>query len=129
VAITVNIALLFMIYSDVPAVYHAMLSAPNIALESAMACRVFRAVKLGTINHDGTAKSTTLASTRPSRPKIPGSTNEYPLDSRSLKNPSQGPIVVEVMKTTDSKEFKESLKPQLDSKYPNNQSELIFDRV
>jgi hypothetical protein len=33
----------------IPSVYHAMLSVPNIGLENAMACRVFRAVKLGFI--------------------------------------------------------------------------------
>jgi hypothetical protein len=33
----------------VPAVYHATLAIPNLALENSMACRVFRAVKLGHI--------------------------------------------------------------------------------
>ena len=34
---------------NIPAVYHPMLFIPNIALENAMACRVYRAVKLGFI--------------------------------------------------------------------------------
>jgi hypothetical protein len=36
---------------DIPSVYHAMFSVPNLALENAMACRVYRAVKLGFINN------------------------------------------------------------------------------
>jgi hypothetical protein len=35
--------------SSVPPVYQTMLSVPNLALENAMACRVYRAVKLGLI--------------------------------------------------------------------------------
>lgn len=34
-----------------PAVYHATIAIPNLALENAMACRVFRAVKLGHIKN------------------------------------------------------------------------------
>jgi hypothetical protein len=33
----------------IPAVYHSMLSVPNLAVENAMACRVHRTVKLGFI--------------------------------------------------------------------------------
>ena len=34
---------------DIPAVYHTMLAIPKLALQNAMACRVYRAVKLGFI--------------------------------------------------------------------------------
>jgi len=36
---------------DIPAVYHPLLFLPNIALENAMACRVYRAVRLGFIKN------------------------------------------------------------------------------
>ena len=36
---------------NIPTIYHSMFSIPNLALESAMACRVYRAVKLGFIKN------------------------------------------------------------------------------
>ena len=48
---------------DFPAVYHTMLSVPNLALENAMACRVYRAVKLGFITN---SQSTLYGITIPS---------------------------------------------------------------
>ncbi|OJA14409.1 hypothetical protein AZE42_10989 [Rhizopogon vesiculosus] len=45
-----NIATMIMILlPSVPPVYQAFLSIPNVAFENAMACRVFRAIHLGTI--------------------------------------------------------------------------------
>lgn len=45
-----NVATMVMILDpSAPPVYHAFLSLPNIALENSMACRVFRAIHLGTI--------------------------------------------------------------------------------
>ncbi|KAG2030857.1 hypothetical protein BDR03DRAFT_973922 [Suillus americanus] len=45
-----NVATMVMILvPTAPPVYHAFLSLPNIALENSMACRVFRAIHLGTI--------------------------------------------------------------------------------
>jgi hypothetical protein len=35
----------------IPGVFHSMLSVPNLCLENAMACRVYRAVKLGFIKN------------------------------------------------------------------------------
>jgi hypothetical protein len=50
--IGVSIALVTLLLSpSVPSVYQAILSVPNIALENAMACRVYRAVKLGVIKN------------------------------------------------------------------------------
>ncbi|TFK50407.1 hypothetical protein OE88DRAFT_1660773 [Heliocybe sulcata] len=43
-----NILTIIMILTpSVPAVFHAMFTVPNVALENAMACRVFRELKLG----------------------------------------------------------------------------------
>ena len=36
---------------NIPTTYHSMFSVPNLALENAMACRVYRAVKLGLIKN------------------------------------------------------------------------------
>ncbi|KAF7354777.1 hypothetical protein MSAN_01391900 [Mycena sanguinolenta] len=41
-------------------VYHAMLSIPGLALVNAMACLVFRRIKFGLINSDGTSKIPTI---------------------------------------------------------------------
>ena len=50
--IGVSIALVALLLSpSVPSVYQGILSVPNIALENAMACRVYRAVKLGVIKN------------------------------------------------------------------------------
>jgi hypothetical protein len=50
-----NVATMVMILvPTAPPVYHAFLSLPNIALENSMACRVFRAIHLGTIRFPAT---------------------------------------------------------------------------
>jgi hypothetical protein len=124
-----NIALLFMLFTRVPAVYHAMLTAPNIALESAMACRVFRGVKLGVINGDSTAKGTILGSSQASRPAALAPASEYALDARGLKNSLVGPIAIPI-KTTDSNDTAGTKADQVDGKqWGNDKSEVIFDRV
>ena len=43
---------------NMPAVYRTMLSVPNLGLENAMACRVYRAVKLGFIKDYRSARKT-----------------------------------------------------------------------
>ena len=55
---------------NIPAIYHLMFSIPNLALENAMACRVYRAVKLGLIkNPESTQYVNTVG--YPSAPKEP----------------------------------------------------------
>ncbi|KAJ7657757.1 hypothetical protein DFH06DRAFT_453890 [Mycena polygramma] len=44
---------------SMPPVFHAMFAIPNIALENAMACRVFRALRLGYIEPDAESEVTT----------------------------------------------------------------------
>ena len=46
----------------IPPVYRTMLSVPNLALENAMACRVYRAVKLGFIKDYQSARENSLRS-------------------------------------------------------------------
>ena|ERR1700676_4151602 len=56
---------------NILAVYHTMFSVPNLALENAMACRVYRAVKLGFIDdHQGTHFGITVPSLPPPRHEL-----------------------------------------------------------
>ncbi|KAG2077122.1 hypothetical protein BDR04DRAFT_1067709 [Suillus decipiens] len=58
VTVGLNVATMVMILvPSAPPVYHAFLSLPNIALENSMACRVFRAIHLGTIHFPETSRS------------------------------------------------------------------------
>ncbi|KAI0783244.1 hypothetical protein C8Q75DRAFT_726331 [Abortiporus biennis] len=55
VTVTVNIAIMIsVVSSSVSPIYRSMLLVPNIALQNAMACRVYRQVKLGLIANDVT---------------------------------------------------------------------------
>jgi len=68
VTVGLNIATMIMILlPSAPPVYRAFLSLPNIALENSMACRVFRAVHLGTIRPTTTTNSL-LTSIEPRMP-------------------------------------------------------------
>ena len=58
--------------SMAPSVYRAFLSVPNIALESSMACRVYRAVYLGTIRPTTSATSRSFLTTI--EPRMPPGT-------------------------------------------------------
>ncbi|TDL21970.1 hypothetical protein BD410DRAFT_789054 [Rickenella mellea] len=64
-----NIATMAMILSpSVPPVLRAILTVPNLALENAMACRVFRDVRFGLIRNDAT-----IQSSRPNGSTLPSS--------------------------------------------------------
>ena len=55
---------------NIPSIYPSLFSVPNLALENAMACRVYRAVKLGFIgNPESTQYEHTVGF--PSAPKEP----------------------------------------------------------
>ncbi|KAF7335951.1 hypothetical protein MSAN_02308500 [Mycena sanguinolenta] len=61
VAVATNVTLLVVMkLPQLPPVYHAMLTVPAEALANAMACLVFRRIKLGLISSDGTAKISTI---------------------------------------------------------------------
>jgi hypothetical protein len=71
-----------------------MLSVTNLGLENAMACRVYRAVKLGLIkNHHSTRLELSIRSYR--APDQPG--HEFADNSRSIQ------VQVDITKTTDMK--------------------------
>jgi hypothetical protein len=94
-----------MAQAPVPPVYKAMFSVPNIALESAMACRVFRGVKLGRIvDNNTTHNHTTLQIRKHSHPTTEGSANEYAFKSGGLRLSSGHtvPLAVEISKTMES---------------------------
>ncbi|KAJ7145635.1 hypothetical protein C8R44DRAFT_836822, partial [Mycena epipterygia] len=60
--------------SPVPPVFRSMFSVPNVALENAMACRVFRALRLGFIVPDSESEITTsvlLTSFNTNQPRLP----------------------------------------------------------
>ncbi|KAF7336012.1 hypothetical protein MSAN_02314900 [Mycena sanguinolenta] len=60
IAIATNITLLVLLkLSQLPPVYHAMMSIPGLALVNAMACLVFRRIKFGLISSDGTSNIST----------------------------------------------------------------------
>src|ERR1700709_40564 len=59
-----------------PSAYRAFLSVPNIALESSMACRVYRAVYLGTIRPTITSRSHFVTSTELGTRMPPGVQSE-----------------------------------------------------
>ena len=44
------VAVVVILTPSIPPVYRAMFSIPNVALQNAMACRVFRQIKLGLLN-------------------------------------------------------------------------------
>jgi hypothetical protein len=71
-----------------------MLTLPNVALETAMACRVFRYIRLGVIKkEDGnTIRSTTLFSMQ--RSQMPS--NDYSLQVRGFRN-----VAISIAKTTE----------------------------
>lgn len=75
----------------VPPVYHAMFTIPNVALMNSMACRVFRAIKFGTLK----AKPTTTLTTKTS---IPTKWQRYPTTAIS---DIDRPITIEKTKSID----------------------------
>ena len=97
-----------MAQAPVPPVYKAMFSVPNIALESAMACRVFRGIRLGLINdsttHDQSTlrnhdfKFSTLRFAKPPHPTTVGSVNDRGFNSRRPTSP----VAVKITRTRES---------------------------
>jgi hypothetical protein len=82
----------------------------NFALESAMACRVFRAVRLDMIE-DAPGSILVPISPRALRHSSTGQmapTNEYTLDGRHLERSQSDPVVIEFTKTVEIGEGKYS---------------------
>ena len=88
-----------LIAPGIPAVYHSMLSVPNLALANAMACRVFRAVKLGFIK---SFQSTHYDSRNTGRSNAPDATrNETTFKRSTLHEAHNLQVNVVISKTTD----------------------------
>jgi len=83
----------------VPAVYHAMFTIPNIALENSMACRVFRAVKLGLIKDPNatTTFGTTIGTGRGRYDTGP----EFAMKQRAYEDSRNMSVNVEITRTMD----------------------------
>ncbi|KAJ6507466.1 hypothetical protein DFH09DRAFT_1375008 [Mycena vulgaris] len=70
-----NILTMAMFFGSMPPIIHAMFAIPNVALENAMACRVFRALRLGFISSgsdSGKTSSLALSSFVASPGRVPG---------------------------------------------------------
>ena len=90
-----------LIAPGIPAVYHSMLSLPDLALANAMACRVFRAVKLGFIK---SFQSTHYNSRNTGRSSAPDATgNEFTFKRPTLHEARNLQVNVAISTTTDIK--------------------------
>jgi hypothetical protein len=100
---TIGLSIVFatmLIAPSVPAVYHSMFSVPNLALENAMACRVYRAVKLGFIkNLQGTNYGISLRSSS----ARDDSGHEFALKPSTFDGSRNIQVNVDITQTTDSK--------------------------
>jgi len=94
---TIGLSIIFatmILMPGIPPVYRSMLSVPNMCLENAMACRVYRAVKLGFIkNHHSTSFELSIRSSL--APDRAG--HEFGGESRNTQ------VKVDITRTTDMK--------------------------
>lgn len=82
-----------------PAIYHSMFAVPNLALENAMACRVYRAVQLGFIKDP---ESTHYGNTVESPNSAPKESHcELAFKCPTLDESRNMHIIVNITQTTD----------------------------
>ncbi|KAJ6620414.1 hypothetical protein B0H10DRAFT_1791708 [Mycena sp. CBHHK59/15] len=106
----VNILTMIMLLDPaMPPVFHAMFAIPNVALENAMACRVFRALRLGFItdNESGEIPTsvfwTSFIVTPAPVPKNPlGEGNNHSLGTMPRRSSRVGPLNIEIAKTVNT---------------------------
>jgi len=100
---TIGLSIVFAALSlspNIPPAYHAMLSIPNLALENSMACRVFRAVKLGFIkDHESSRLGVSLRSSSARG----DSGHELAFKRHTLAESRKIEIGVDIVQTMDSK--------------------------
>ena len=84
---------------SVPVLYRPVLSIPNLALENAMASRVYRAVKLGLIKN---FHSTQFGISTRSSGARDNTGNEITFKNRPLSGPTNLQVNVDIATTTDS---------------------------
>ena len=83
---------------NIPTTYPSLFSVPNLALENAMACRVYRAVKLGFIgNPESTQYGHTIGF--PSAPKEPD--HELAFKQPTFDESRSMHVIVNITLTTD----------------------------
>lgn len=92
------VAMVLILTPSVPPVLQAMFSIPNVALQNAMACRVFRQLKLGLIRETptmgGSSSHPTGNLSGPIRlvPTSRSNINMSNIDSKNFRNSSRGDV-------------------------------------
>jgi hypothetical protein len=102
-AIGFNLLLIVMMLAPVSAVYHDMFVIPHIAVDSVMACRVFRGIKLGYIRDTDNITSTPLTTLR-FAPRDHSAAISVGMSHYEIHNiqPSDHSFVIEMTKTAQS---------------------------
>jgi hypothetical protein len=97
-----GIAVVILFLVPAPQIYKTAFVPPRLALDSAMACRVFRGLKLGLINDidELTVESRSKALTTRSS-TAGGSSNIHELNSRDVKSPAVR-VELQVVSKTES---------------------------
>jgi len=111
---------------SIPPVYRAMFSVPNIALENSMACRVFRAVKLGLIK-DVQGSSNYGSTLPPSRLRF-GADQDTALKQPTFGDSRNTQVNLEILKTTNIAQYSGDDFPY-DKPAPVNDGSDVSDRV
>jgi hypothetical protein len=79
----------------VPTMYRALLFVPNVALANSMACCVYRAIKLGSVEN-----AQSMGSIRP-HAALDETGHEFALKRSTINNPRGIQVKVDITRTTD----------------------------
>jgi hypothetical protein len=101
-AISLDIVLVIMVFSPAPIIYKCMFVLPHLALDSSMACRVFRGIKLGYIKDDD--DETALEFSLPTHKAMVASVDMFQFKTHNLE-PSCHSFVIDVTKTARTGEL------------------------
>jgi hypothetical protein len=121
-----------MFLAPVPPVYRATFTVPNIALESVMACRVFRGIKLGFIQENDRATSLAKSVRANQRQFLASTPTEYALDFKRSRHidPITVKVTEEVENDNDHGERSESQFSITPTKFGDGSKSIMpFDRV
>jgi hypothetical protein len=129
-----GIVVVTMGFSPAPESYHTIFIVPSIALESAMACLVFRGIKLGTIADVGGSTKTAIQFKNRSHVSPSGLSSNTTPNMRGTKNSRHGTIAIDVMRMSESDSQSEGKKGHLQGSqdghtWEEDRSEIIFDPV
>jgi hypothetical protein len=92
--ITLNIIVVVMVFAPVPPVFHTLFGVPNVALESAMACRVFRQLRTDLVTDSDLVTSPQFS--QQSHPLVVLSPRNRSFGVCSLEDTSSNPVHVEM---------------------------------